>query len=338
MRIPVLLLTAFLFSVTFASAFAAPMIILDKSTYTYGDTIRVSGTVQFEEGMFLVIQLRSSSDMLDIAQMIPSPNGSFSATFEAEGPKWQQSGTYSVRASYSGDTVEKTFEFVKPHETVQQNVGSQSGQTPGQTQAGQPQPSQTPSHEPPRPKITVRGFPDATLSPQQYYNRYNDDQAFREWFDGTFSGYSIQEIVGYKPTYVKDFPDENLSPQHYIERYTNDIDFKEWFDDVFPERSIYDVVGVSEDIKLLVPSWVKQYALWWSSGQIDDSQFAARITDLIRQNIITIEGEIVIAGGENRTIPHWFKNNAKWYSDGHITEDDFLFGIQYLIEQEIIII
>lgn len=334
MRIPVLLFTAVLFSATFASAFAAPIFTLDKSTYTYGDTIRVSGTVQFEEGMFLVIQLRSSSDMLDIAQIIPNPNGSFSATFEAEGPKWQQSGTYSVRASYSGDTIEKTFEFVKPQETT----GSQQEQTQsGQTQSGQPQ-SQTPTQEPPRPKITVRGFSDATLSPQQYYYRYNNDQAFREWFDSTFPGYTIQEIVGYKPTYVKDFPDENLSPQHYIERYTNDIEFREWFEEVFPERSIYDIVGVSEDVKLLVPSWVKQYALWWSSGQIDDSQFAAGITDLIRQNIITIEGDIVIAGGENRTIPHWFKNNAKWYSDGHITEDDFLFGIQYLIEQEIIII
>jgi hypothetical protein len=334
MRMSVLLLMAVLFSATFASVFAAPIVTLDKSTYTYGDTIRVSGTVQFEEGMFLVIQLRSPSDILDIAQMIPSPNGSFSAMFEAEGPKWQQSGTYSVRVSYSGDTIEKTFEFVKPPETTPENTGSQSGQT----QSGQSQPSQAPTQEPPRPKITVRGFPDATLSPQQYYDRYNNDQAFREWFDSTFPGYTIQEIVGYKPTYVKDFPDENLSPQHYIERYTNDVDFKEWFDEVFPERSIFDIVGVPEDIKLLVPSWVKQYAFWWSSGQIDDSQFAARITDLIRQNIITIEGEIVIAGGENRTIPHWFKNNAKWYSDGHITEDDFLFGIQYLIEQEIIII
>ncbi|MEM3144227.1 MAG: hypothetical protein QXW91_06365, partial [Candidatus Nitrosotenuis sp.] len=207
MRMLGLLLTAVLFSSTFASAFAAPIITLDKSTYTYGDTIRVSGTVQFEEGMFLVIQLRSPSDILDIAQMTPNQNGSFSATFEAEGPKWQQSGTYSVRVSYSGDTVEKTFEFVKPQDTTQENTGSQSGQTQSgqtsnQTQSSQPQPSQTPTQEPPRPKITVRGFPDATLSPQQYYDRYNNDQAFREWFDSTFPGYTIHEIVGYKPTYV----------------------------------------------------------------------------------------------------------------------------------------
>lgn len=305
-------------------AFAEPTITLDKKSYVEGDTIRVSGKIPYEDGMFVLVQLRSPSDIVAIDQISPNRSGLFSISFEAEGPKWQQSGAYTIMVSYQGQTTEKTFQFSKPLPKPSHEDAA--------TQTAPQQP------EPPKPKITVKGFPDAAQSPQHYYDRYSNDEEFREWFDSTFVGQSIQEVVGYKPTHVPEFPDPKYSPQYYVERYTNEPAFQSWFDAQFPERTIYDIVGVPDAAKTLVPIWVKQYARWWSSGSIDDLQFASRISDLIKQNVLTINGEIAVTDNSDKTIPYWFKNNARWYADGHITEEDFLRGIEYLVENQIILI
>lgn len=337
-----LLLLALLVLVPFSDVFAEPSFTLDKSSYVYGDTVRVSGSVQYEPGMFVLIQLRSTSDILAIDQLFPSQSGSFSASFEAEGPKWQQTGTYTIMVSYMGQTGEKSFQFTKPpeHDEGVQTPSQSAPQPPHAPAQPQAQP-QVPTQESPQqtpPRITIRGFPDPSLPPQHYYDRYNNETVFREWFDSVFPGYMIQEIVGYKQTRVGGWPDPQYSPQHYIERYNNEAEFKEWFDMVFPDSTIHEILGMSEESTVLVPSWVRQYARWWSTGAIDDAQFAVRIGDLIRQNVITIEGDITIAPNQSKSIPGWFKNNATWYADGHITDEDFLRGIQYLIEREIIII
>lgn len=337
-----ILLLAILVLVPFSSVFADPSVTLDKSSYVYGDTIRVSGTVQYESETFVFVRMLSSSDMLAIGHILPNQSGSFSVTFKAEGPKWQQSGTYTVSVSYQGQTTEKTFQFTKPAETPQtvpQLPAQPPAQTPGQTPTQDPASETSGQQEPvTKPRITIRGFPDISLPPQHYIDRYNNEGEFREWFDSIFPGYTIHDIVGYRQTHVTGYPDPQYSPQHYIERYNNEVEFREWFDAVFPHSTIYETLGVSEDVKILVPSWVKQYARWWSSGDINDAQFATRIGDLIRQKVITIEGEITITASQNKAIPNWFKNNAMWYSESRITDDDFLFGIQYLIEHEIIIV
>jgi len=310
--------------VSMTGAFAEPMITLDKKSYVEGDTIRMSGRVPYDDGMFVLVQLRSPSDIVAIDQISPNRSGLFSISFEAEGPKWQQSGVYTVMVSYQGQTTEKTFQFSKP----------ELKPSPEDT-AIETAPQQL---ESPKPKIRIKGFPDVTQSPQHYYDRYSNEAEFREWFDSTFAGQSIQEIVGYKPTHVPGFPDPKYSPQYYVDRYTNEPVFQSWFDAQFPERTIYDIAGVPEASKTLVPIWVKQYARWWSSGSIDDLQFASRISDLIKQNILTIDGEIAVTNNSDKTIPYWFKNNARWYADGHITEEDFLRGIEYLVENQIILI
>jgi hypothetical protein len=46
-------------------------------------------------------------------------------------------------------------------------------------------------------KSTVASFVDATKDPQSYVNRYNDESAYKEWFDENYSQYSsIYEAVG----------------------------------------------------------------------------------------------------------------------------------------------
>jgi len=324
MKLTISLLLVVIVSLFSVNAFAQPYLMLDKTAYSYGGTIKVSGNVEYQDGMFIIIQLRSPSDIVAIDQIFPSRSGKFSATFDAEGPKWQEPGTYTVLVSYQGQKTEKTFQFSKPQPS------------PTETQTTQ-QPVQEPPSLP-KPKITIKGFPDPTKSPQYYYDQYNNDVEFKRWFDSTFAGYTIQEVVGYKPTRVVEFPDPSQPPQYYIDRYNNEETFREWFDQYFPEKTIYDVVGVTEQIRTIAPSWVKQYARMWSAEEIDDVYFIERIADLIRQNIIEVNADIVKQDNIDKTIPVWFKRNASWYSQELISEDDFLTGIQYLIEKEIIVV
>jgi hypothetical protein len=323
MKLAISLLLVVLVTLFSANALAQPYLLLDKSTYSYGNTIKVSGSVEYQDGMFIIIQVRSPSDIVAIDQIFPARSGKFSASFEAEGPKWEESGTYTVLVSYQGQKAERTFQFSKPQPT------------PTETPTVQ-QPVQEPTPTP-KPKVTIKGFPDPTKSPQYYYERYSDDVEFKRWFDVTFAGYTIQDVVGYKPTGVAGFPDPNQPPQYYIDRYNNEKPFREWFDQYFPEKTIYDIVGITEQIRTIAPSWIKQYAKMWSGDEIDDRRFIEGIADLIRQNIIEVNTDITKQDSPDKTIPVWFKRNADWYSQDLISEDDFLSGIQYLIEKEIIV-
>ncbi len=308
---------------SFSTAFADPIILLDKSTYKYGEPIKISGIVEYQQDMFVIIQIRSTSDIIAIDQLFPSKSGKFSAAFDTEGPKWQESGTYTVLASYAGQKIEKSFQFSKPVEN------------PPVFETTEPK---LQMQEEPKPKIIIKDFPDPVKSPQYYYDRYTNEPEFRHWFDSIFAGYSIQEIVGYKPTHVPEFPDPSHSPQYYINRYNSEDLFRAWFDRQFSEKTIYDIVGMTEPTRTIAPKWVKQYAQMWSDDEIDDKRFIDGIVDLIRQNIIVINDNIITQNGQDKIIPSWFKNTAGWYGQDRITDDDFLSGLQYLIEKEIIVI
>lgn len=83
-----------------------------------------------------------------------------------------------------------------------------------------------------------------------------------------------------------------------------------------------------------IPDWVKDLALWWSDGRVNDSEFVSGIKYLIEHGIISIPQT---ASGEAKAqqIPSWVKNNAKWWVQGTITDLDFASGLQYLIKNGI---
>jgi len=335
MKILNLIFIIFLVSVMISpiTIFAEPSIILEKNSYITNDIIKVSGKVVFQENTSLVIQIRSLSDIVAIKQLTPSKSGSFSTSFDAVGPKWVESGTYTMIVSYADEKSEKTFEF----STIDTSEKGETAidkiyKTKTESIQEKIQPSKS------NLKISMLGFPDPALSPNYYIDLYNTDSVFKKLFDTSFPGYKIQEMVGYKSTHISGFPDPALSPQYYVDRYSNEPRFKIWFDSQFPDNDIYDIVGISEKTRPSVPSWIKQYAQSWSNDEITDSQFASGITELIQRKILLISDDLVKTKNPNSDIPSWFKNTALWYSNDTITENDFLFGLQYLIEKEIIVI
>ena len=81
--------------------------------YHLGDFIVVFGSVEtvFED-MPITIQIYYESTLIDVAQIPVAKDGTFAATFNANGHQWRDEGTYSVRGFYTPTIIaETTFEF-----------------------------------------------------------------------------------------------------------------------------------------------------------------------------------------------------------------------------------
>lgn len=107
--------------------------------------------------------------------------------------------------------------------------------------------------------------------------------------------------------------------------------------------NIYRVPQENTKIKLsmqltqntTLPQWIRNNAKWWSSGQINDSDFITGIQYLIKQEIIQIPMKNS-SSSTNLQIPSWLKANAKLWASGQISDNEFVKGIQYLVQEGII--
>lgn len=80
----------------------------------------------------------------------------------------------------------------------------------------------------------------------------------------------------------------------------------------------------------ILPSWLKQTAGIWATGQMTDKMFAVSIQYLIKQGVVTSPQTYFVVDS-NYHIPQWVKNTAGWYSQGMISDGDFENEIQYLM-------
>ena len=100
-----------------SSAPAAPLITMntDKSSYTLGDTIVISGAVQsVVPGTPLTIQiLDPTNSLVQVAQIDVSQDGKYTDTIKAVGVLWKVNGAYTVKVQYGPSNVssQATFNF-----------------------------------------------------------------------------------------------------------------------------------------------------------------------------------------------------------------------------------
>jgi hypothetical protein len=85
-----------------------------------------------------------------------------------------------------------------------------------------------------------------------------------------------------------------------------------------------------------IPTWIKNNAEWWASGQIGDHAFASGIQYLIEQDVLQIPNLPENSSQNFKGLPMWVKNIARYWADGTLNDDEFITSIQYLIEQGII--
>ena len=85
----------------------------DKTAYTAGDQITISGTVtNIQEGQPVLIQV--FNPLVALVRTDPvtvAADGSWTYTFPSGGRLMMESGEYEVRATYRGVTQETTFDF-----------------------------------------------------------------------------------------------------------------------------------------------------------------------------------------------------------------------------------
>ena len=105
-----------LFTISTVPAFAQtnPITVqTDDKNYEEGDTIVISGKVTtVVPGTPIVLQIFFEGNLVDVAQIEVSQEGTYSHTIIAEGPFWHRSGDYLVKASFGeGNNAESEFDF-----------------------------------------------------------------------------------------------------------------------------------------------------------------------------------------------------------------------------------
>ena len=86
----------------------------DLPTYNQGDTIVMTGHVRdVENGTAVTLRVFNSlKNLISVAQLSPSSDGSFTKTFLATGPLWKDAGNYTIIAQYGKYTqVNGTFHY-----------------------------------------------------------------------------------------------------------------------------------------------------------------------------------------------------------------------------------
>ncbi|HVZ62430.1 MAG TPA: PEFG-CTERM sorting domain-containing protein [Candidatus Nitrosotalea sp.] len=107
-----------------ASPPAAPLITtsIDKTSYTLGDTIVISGQVQsVVVGTPLVIQIFDpNNSLVQVAQIDVSEDGKYTDTIKAVGPYWKLNGVYTIKVQYGPPnvTAQSTFTFQSTPTTI----------------------------------------------------------------------------------------------------------------------------------------------------------------------------------------------------------------------------
>ncbi|MDE1843235.1 MAG: PEFG-CTERM sorting domain-containing protein [Thaumarchaeota archaeon] len=86
----------------------------DLPTYNQGDTIVITGHVRDTQNATAVTLrvFNSLKNMISVAQLVPSADGSFTKTFLATGPLWKLPGNYTIVAQYGLYTnTNSTFHY-----------------------------------------------------------------------------------------------------------------------------------------------------------------------------------------------------------------------------------
>ena len=264
----------------------------DKSVYSYGDTIHVSGTVSEIIGGFPVTYqvIRPDSEIISLGQLDVSTNRTFQTELTAGGPMWDTNGIYTIKVLYGTEdsNAQTTIEFKKKTEPdlvpplllIPEDILVVATDNQGA-----------------RVEYSVKSIDDVDgvlepfcNPPSRHLFPIGDNVVTCQSFDS--SGNNIKKsfiiTVQNPPTFV--IPDWVKDVAGFwCDGEINDPSFIEAIQYLIENRVI--LVPISESgfgTSQIVPSWIKNNACWWSQGLISDDDFASGIEYLINQGIIIV--------------------------------------------------
>ncbi|HSB49805.1 MAG TPA: thermonuclease family protein [Nitrosopumilaceae archaeon] len=92
----------------------------------------------------------------------------------------------------------------------------------------------------------------------------------------------------------------------------------------------------AQEQTVAIPDWIRTTALWWSDGEIDDSNFLSGIQYLIDKKIMKIPATTKTIKPSLPFVPNWVKDTAGWWATGKVGDIDFVNGMSWLIENGMI--
>ena len=127
-------LSAIILSQSYGFAHGAEDIVTvatDSSSYEEGEMISVSGTVSdydesdpYKNYEVTLRVIAPNNNIINISQISPNSDGSYSTFILAQGPLWKFAGEYTISADYGPDrNASTTFTFIsEPEEVIEEEV------------------------------------------------------------------------------------------------------------------------------------------------------------------------------------------------------------------------
>ena len=248
----------------------------DKPLYHNGDTLKISGTVNYDAtipSVILQIITPGGNGLAGIANVLPKSDGFFSTTFHVGGPTWSEDGIYTIKISYGGN-LEKTFSYKKSDMNSKDDASINADN----------------SNElfTENPKMRIPGFPSLDHSPQYYIDRYNNEPSYKSWFDSQFPAKSLYDILGFSPyvpdwikTYAKLWATGDMSDSEFI----TGLDFMLEHHIIVISNLQYSKQNSVSNI----PNWIRHNADWWANDLISQQEFVNSLKYLIEEQVIEIK-------------------------------------------------
>lgn len=280
-----LLFSILLVSISFISVYGSVQnFSTDKSTYYDGDTILISGTVNYDPSIpSVILQIINPEEtgFAGIADISPKSDGSFFTKINVGGPTWSSDGIYNIKIFYGGNlekkiTYQKSSSYTSSESILKSTVANIDKQ------------HLTDKFFVENPKMRITGFPSLDHSPQYYIDRYNNEPNYKSWFDSQFPQQTIYDVLGfhtYIPDWIKTYAKLWTTGEVSDTQFMHGLDFMLKNKIIVIENSPYSV----DNSISFVPNWIRHNALWWADNLISQQEFVNSLKYLIEEDIIEIQ-------------------------------------------------
>ena len=300
----------------------------DKTIYSEGDTIYVSGDVDdvlFGHEVSLMV-IAPNGNILSIDKLIADSNKKFHTEIAASNTLMETSGIYSILAMYGAENgsakttfnfeqsirlsdqdesrknILLNFDFVNPNKSIQEHIDY---------------------------KIIVSKNGVDIFGPTKLTHSATGSVSIPIMIA---EGQPYDVVIEVYEIMFQPIPVEAIS----FSIMTGSENIQSQFS---AKNTIKINLAIDRDPSpdpKMIPEWIKNNANWWADGMIDDDSFVQGIQYLIKEKIIDIPKLPYPSSWMDDSLPSWVKNNASWWADDLIPEDDFIKGIKYLVEKGVI--
>ena len=107
-------------------------VLTDRSSYSDGDQMTISGTVNTQLNVPISIIVKDpSQNPVEIGQVSPTPNNTYSTQLTTGGRLWAATGVYEIDVTYgsAANTAKTTFEFTSKNPETPGNISGTGNQT-----------------------------------------------------------------------------------------------------------------------------------------------------------------------------------------------------------------